>query len=480
MIFYVRRGYTVHKYKGRKDLLSFFTEYADGVMCMKERVKQAGKHKIGIAIQIALLIGVTAQVRMTVLEGSVEGFVVALDVVILGVFIYCYNDISPLGIVALSAVFSPLFRSIFTSFEGKSFNFSMTLAFPDAAFFLGYGIMFMMITSYLFREPRKLPVFAYITFLCDLFGNIFELTVRSVLEQHVVFSTYTIAILMIIAVLRTIALLILIIAIDTYSGNRISNVKREEYETMLSKFIIIHEEINLMDKNFYDVESAMTEAYNLYSILDSGEYPEELSKNALEIAKKTHEIKADYNNVITMLKGLYDTDQFTRSMTIQDIVNLEIRNAQEFALHNNVDVHFRSNIKSEFEVKDTFKLMSVIRNIMINSVEAIATKKYEFGRGLITVVVDSFANESGTIHKIEIEDNGSGIPNDRIESVFRPGFSTKFDAETGYIYRGLGLSIVKEYIERDFGGTIKVDSELGRKTRFTITIPDNPVRKETV
>ena len=63
-----------------------------------------------------------------------------------------------------------------------------------------------------------------------------------------------------------------------------------------------------------------------------------------------------------------------------------------------------------------------------------------------------------------IEDNGPGIPADRFETVFEPYHTTK---EKG---TGLGLAIVKHNTEL-YGGTVKIESELGKHTRFTLIFP---------
>lgn len=71
---------------------------------------------------------------------------------------------------------------------------------------------------------------------------------------------------------------------------------------------------------------------------------------------------------------------------------------------------------------------------------------------------------------IEVEDHGPGIDPEDMEQIFEPGFSTKINYETGEVNRGLGLSLVKDFIEFRLGGTIRVTSVPG-KTVFTLTIP---------
>jgi signal transduction histidine kinase len=79
-------------------------------------------------------------------------------------------------------------------------------------------------------------------------------------------------------------------------------------------------------------------------------------------------------------------------------------------------------------------------------------------------------NEDGNII-FRVEDDGVGIPKDRIGRIFE-----RFESESrGSDHRGagLGLSIVKSLVELH-GGTIEVFSEENRGTRVTVRIPERP------
>lgn len=67
---------------------------------------------------------------------------------------------------------------------------------------------------------------------------------------------------------------------------------------------------------------------------------------------------------------------------------------------------------------------------------------------------------------INVEDNGTGIPKDKLEQIFEPNFTTKNSG------MGLGLTMVKKMIE-EYKGEISVKSEEGRGTKFTIILPTN-------
>ena len=66
---------------------------------------------------------------------------------------------------------------------------------------------------------------------------------------------------------------------------------------------------------------------------------------------------------------------------------------------------------------------------------------------------------------VAITDNGKGIAEENLRHIFEPFFSTKGEFGTG-----LGLSITRDIVEK-LGGEIEVQSELGRGTRFIITLP---------
>ena len=82
------------------------------------------------------------------------------------------------------------------------------------------------------------------------------------------------------------------------------------------------------------------------------------------------------------------------------------------------------------------------------------------GRGSLSVSVGK--NEGPAI--IRISDTGRGIPRESIDKIYEPFFTTK-DKGTG-----LGLAIVYNIIKKH-GGDITVESEEGKGTTFTITLP---------
>lgn len=106
-------------------------------------------------------------------------------------------------------------------------------------------------------------------------------------------------------------------------------------------------------------------------------------------------------------------------------------------------------------------LGEVLENLIQNAREAIV------GKGRIQI--SARADEQQAVHII-IEDDGPGIAKAKLDKIFQPYFTTK---EKG---TGLGLSIVKHNIEL-YGGTVTVESELGKGTRFHLLFPTRTISK---
>ena len=83
---------------------------------------------------------------------------------------------------------------------------------------------------------------------------------------------------------------------------------------------------------------------------------------------------------------------------------------------------------------------------------------------------------SGESLKLEIEDNGCGIPQTHLTDIWEPSFTLKGSKDTARAYKpeikgtGYGLSNVRKYIQQH-GGTISVTSEVGRGSCFDIRLP---------
>ncbi len=128
---------------------------------------------------------------------------------------------------------------------------------------------------------------------------------------------------------------------------------------------------------------------------------------------------------------------------------------------------------------DTTQLQQVVMNLVINAAEAVgktegairlATYSLHADREYLAKMYLSPDLPERTYVAFEVSDNGCGMSADTQARIFDPFFTTKF---TG---RGLGLAAVLGIV-RGHGGAIRVESNLGRGSKFTILFPaDEDVR----
>ena len=161
---------------------------------------------------------------------------------------------------------------------------------------------------------------------------------------------------------------------------------------------------------------------------------------------------------------------------LEDLLNYNHprnRKINLISLINELVTSFKMHLKKDINITAEFgeninivygkysDLYRVIMNLIVNASEAIKI------RGEIKISIYNHPNENRVI--ISVKDNGSGIPAEFQPRIFTKDFSTKSYSTN----RGLGLSIVKEVIEKQ-GGNISVKSEINKGTEFEISLPSFP------
>ena len=132
------------------------------------------------------------------------------------------------------------------------------------------------------------------------------------------------------------------------------------------------------------------------------------------------------------------------------------------SIAHNKNITYNIRIEESIMVHaDYFTVKTIISNLFSNAIK--------FTPRTGNILIEAIRNESGV--EISIADTGVGIPLDIIPTLFRVSstYSTKgTNNESG---TGLGLPICKELIEKN-GGTIRVESELGKGSKFIIFLPE--------
>ena len=155
-------------------------------------------------------------------------------------------------------------------------------------------------------------------------------------------------------------------------------------------------------------------------------------------------------------KEQYNFDRIDLNDTINASLSLIQHKLVSRPIHLSCDL--QENLPKIYASRD--HLQGVWINLVMNAIDAIENE-----HGRVEVVSRFVVNE----FRVMINDNGIGIPPERVSRIFEPFFTTKATGRG----TGLGLSVCQRIVKQH-GGCIQVESQAGEGTRFTVIIPENP------
>ena len=172
------------------------------------------------------------------------------------------------------------------------------------------------------------------------------------------------------------------------------------------------------------------------------------------------------NNVLDMARiesGRIEIDE--NYCRIEDVWKSLFAVFDEKARKKNISLHYTMNVEHEHVLTDVTKVKEILVNILSNAI------KYTPAGGSVMVYVDELpCDESGyMIVRIRISDTGIGMSQDYLTKIFEAFTREKNTTKSKIAGTGLGMSIVKNYVDL-LGGTIDVESELGKGSTFTVTL----------
>jgi two-component system sensor histidine kinase YcbA len=387
-----------------------------------------------------------------------QGFTIAFSVVVFSIFLYNYAELNPIKIAIITGTVSAAYKFLWLYLSTMNFIESFKTTAPEIAFFATYGIIYYLL--YYKKDKRDLTEFTISMFLCDAISNIIELSIRT---QLVGINANMIRDLLIVACVRALMTCVILILIKYYKSFLVKEEHEERYRRLILLTSSFKSEIYFMNKNAAEIEDVMKKSFSVYEIVSKNHYPEELKNLTLDIAKDIHEIKKDYIRVMRGLEDMSDDKIDVERMKIKDIVNILEIDTKNHIGNKNLEIELDFKVECNFYVFEHFYLMSIIRNLIFNSIEAMNIKK----RGLVKMKIEKEVDEYVFI----VSDNGTGISSSNLDFIFNPGFSTKYNEETGSICRGIGLTLVKDLVQDVFKGNIAVESTKNKGTTFTIRMP---------
>ncbi len=183
-----------------------------------------------------------------------------------------------------------------------------------------------------------------------------------------------------------------------------------------------------------------------------------------DITKLLAESREGLERVTTIVRDLKHFSHVDEAERREFDINKGIESTINVAWN---EIKYKAEVRRDYsELPPVFcypqQLNQVFMNILVNAAHAIDSSS---GKGLIGI--RTYQREDNVF--IEISDNGSGIPEDKIERIFEPFFTTKPVGKG----TGLGLSMAYSIISKH-KGEINVKSRVGEGTTFTIRLPLDP------
>ncbi|TGC09156.1 PAS domain S-box protein [Methanolobus halotolerans] len=181
-------------------------------------------------------------------------------------------------------------------------------------------------------------------------------------------------------------------------------------------------------------------------ILKSGEHLLELINEILDLSK------------IEAGKMELECEEFSLSEMFDEIETL----TAPIMGRKNIDLKIDNNIQTRQIFADRLKFKQIMYNLLSNAI------KFTSDNGNISIVADKTDNEV----LVSVSDSGIGIPEHRLKDIFNPFTQVDASNKRKYGGTGLGLTLVKQFVEMH-NGSIRVESEEGKGSTFTFTIVDS-------
>ena len=213
----------------------------------------------------------------------------------------------------------------------------------------------------------------------------------------------------------------------------------------------------------HDIRTPMNAIVGFSGLLEKSIHDE---KKSLDYIKK---IRVSSDILLTIINQVLEMARIesgkitlsSESVNIREMVDATNTVFESSLTKKSLEYQCSLNVVHDQILCDKTKMEEIILNVVSNSI------KYTNPHGKITVSIDELdsEDEKNANYKVVVEDNGIGMSQDYLPHIFEEFSREHTSTETRVAGTGLGLPIVKSLVDR-MGGTIEVESEEGKGTRF--------------
>lgn len=196
-------------------------------------------------------------------------------------------------------------------------------------------------------------------------------------------------------------------------------------------------------------------------------------KNLPEISEYLKKLQQSGNLLLSIINNVLDMAQIESGRMeidenygrIEDIRQNLFEIFGDEAKKKNLVLQYTINVEHENILTDTTKVKEIFVNILSNAI------KYTSSGGSVKVSIDELpCDENGYMMvRTRVSDTGIGMSQEYLTNIFEAFTREQNTTRSKIAGTGLGMSIVKKYVDL-LGGTINVESELGKGSTFTATL----------
>lgn len=250
----------------------------------------------------------------------------------------------------------------------------------------------------------------------------------------------------------------------TRVNNELANLQREMARKNAELSMLNAEKNRLLGIAAHDLRSP------LGVILTYSEFLENEAAEVLDSEQRefVSAIRTTSQFMISLLDDILDVSQIEAGQLIldlraTDLVALVRRNVglnRVLAARKQIALRFQPAVETLHVTVDAIKVEQILNNLIGNAI------KFSPARTQVDVRLGA---SDGSV-TIEVEDQGPGIPPADLSKLFKPFSKTTVRPTAGEKSTGLGLAIVRRIAE-GHGGEVRVESEVGRGSRFILSLP---------
>ncbi|MBU3127978.1 sensor histidine kinase [Clostridium tagluense] len=408
---------------------------------------------------IAIIVTLAGELKFYPFQGS---FRIGLGIPIFFLFLLWTHKIPAILAGFLVGILVVAFRITLDSYFNGSFHFSyeLVLHFSSLFYYVTYSFLFYLAKiNKIHHRPLLIGFFAV---LIEMTASMMELIVRHLILGNTINFTMICEII-IISFIRSFFTLSFFYIIMLNHAKHLAEKQLKQNSHMVLLISNLYEESIQLKKSLQNAEDITRDCYNLYQNLlntDTILNVKELSEKLLGITGQVHEIKKDNQRIYAGLSKMIAHGNSTDYMTIDEIssIILETNKKYSYSLHKNIE--FDSVINDVYPPMHVYTVLSIINNLVSNSVEAIKID------GSIKLSIC----KTRELIEFIVTDDAGGIPKNKKELIFKPGYTTKYD-NSGKPSTGMGLPYVKDVVNNLKGTIVAQDNSEALGTVFVIQLP---------